>query len=311
MSTHTYRTVDVPVSGGDLRVGVWDPVDAVGDILTVLAIHGVTSSHLAWPFLVEQLPGVRVIAPDLRGRGASNELAGAAGMVAHATDMVAVLDAFGVSTAPVIGHSMGGFVAVVLAHLHPTRVQQLVLVDGGLPLDVPAGVEPDQLVSIILGPTADRLSKRWTSVEEYIEVFWRHHPAFEADWSDDLERYIAYDLVPHGDGLRPATSYQTTVEDTIDLNLGSALPEALAALTVPTLFITVPRGLQNETPGLYPAGHREKLLAEHPDIRHRHLDGLNHYTVVMSDRGALALAPLVQAEVGVVGAQPDALRQAQ
>jgi pimeloyl-ACP methyl ester carboxylesterase len=284
-------------------------VDAAADAPTILAIHGVTSSHLAWPFLVEHLPGVRVIAPDLRGRGASNALTGPAGMAAHAADMVAVLDAFELDSVPVVGHSMGGFVAVVLAHRHPDRVRQLVLIDGGLPLDVPAGVEPDQLVSIILGPTVERLSKRWTSADEYTEAFWRHHPAFEADWSEDLERYIAYDLVPDGDGFRAATSYQTTVEDTIDLNLGSALPEALAELILPTLFITVPRGLQNETPGLYPAAHREKLLAEHPDIRHRHLDGLNHYTVVMSDRGASVLAPLVQAEIGV--AESAAFRQAQ
>lgn len=302
MSTHTYRTVDVPVSGGDLRVGVWDPLGAEGPVPTVLAIHGVTSSHLAWPFLVEQLPGVRVIAPDLRGRGGSNALEGSAGMTAHATDMIAVLDGFELEAVPVIGHSMGGFVAVVLAHLHPQRVRQLVLIDGGLPLDVPDGVEPEQLVSIILGPTAERLSKRWTDVPEYVEGFWRNHPAFRDEWSEVLERYIAYDLVPDGELLRPATSYQTTVEDTIDLNLGTALSEAVAAIAHPTLFVTVPRGLQNEEPGLYPPAHRERLLADHPEVAHRHLDGLNHYTVVMSERGARQLAPLVQSAIAAVGA---------
>ncbi|WP_147037853.1 alpha/beta fold hydrolase [Microbacterium aerolatum] len=302
MSTHTYRTVDIPVSGGDLRVGVWDPAEGTEDAPTILAIHGVTSSHLAWPFLVEQLPGIRVIAPDLRGRGASSGIDGPAGMTAHATDMLAVLDAFGLTAVPVIGHSMGGFVAVVLAHLHPERVQQLILIDGGLPLDVPAGVAPEELVSIILGPTADRLSKRWQDVDEYTEVFWRHHPAFEADWSPALERYIAYDLLPDGERFRPATGYQTAAEDTADLNLGTALADALAHLAHPTLFVTVPRGLQNEEPGLYPPAHRDRLLAEHPEISHRHIDGLNHYTIVMSDRGAAALAPLVQSAIGVVGA---------
>lgn len=116
--------------------------DTRGDIAqapTLLAIHGVTSSHLAWPCLVDELRGVRVIAPDLRGRGASSTVAGPAGMAVHADDMRAVLDAFGVASVPVIGHSMGGFVAVVFAHLHPGHVQQLILVDGGLPLDVPRG----------------------------------------------------------------------------------------------------------------------------------------------------------------------------
>ena len=77
------RAVAVPVPGGDLQVGVWDASDAGepgGDAPTIMAIHGVTSSHLAWELLAEQLPGVRIVAPDLRGRGRSNELEGAAGM---------------------------------------------------------------------------------------------------------------------------------------------------------------------------------------------------------------------------------------
>lgn len=292
---HTYRTVDVPVAGGDLRVGVWDPDDEVQR--TVLAIHGVTSSHLAWPFVVAQLPGVRVIAPDLRGRAASRTLAGPAGMNAHADDMAAVLDAFDVDALPVIGHSMGAFVSVVLAHRHPDRVERLVLIDGGLPLDVPAGIDPADLVPLILGPTAERLARRWSGVEQYTEEFWRDHPAFRDDWSEELEAYIAYDLVPEGDVFRSATSYEVMAEDTVDMNIGSALPEALAGLVHPTLFITVPRGLQNEDPGLYPPAHLARLLERFPAVRHVHLDDLNHYTVVMSERGAEALAPLLRAEL--------------
>ena len=156
--SHTYRTVDVPVQGGGLRVGVWEPTEDARS--TALLIHGVTSSHLAWPFVVGQLPGVRLIAPDLRGRGASSTLTGPPGMAAHADDLAAVLDAFELSATTVVGHSMGAFVAVVLAHRHPDRVTDLVLVDGGLPLDVPAGIEPAQLAQFILGPVAERLAKR-------------------------------------------------------------------------------------------------------------------------------------------------------
>lgn len=63
---------------------------------------------------------------------------------------------------------------------------------------------------------------------------------------------------------------------------GTALPEALAALPKPTLFITVPRGLQNETPGLFGPAHLQTLLDCFPQVRHVALDDLNHYTVVMS-----------------------------
>ncbi len=294
MTKHSYRTLDVPVSGGAIRVGVWEPDAATESTPTVLAIHGVTSSHLAWSHMPAQFPGVRIVAPDLRGRGRSNELSGKAGMSRHASDMVAVLDALGVEAVPVMGHSMGAFVAVVLAHQHPERVTRLALIDGGMPLAVPSGLDADTLVAMVLGPTAERLSRRYADVEDYIEDFWRHHSAFAGAWSGQLEEYIAYDLVPDGDMLRPATSYQTTVEDTVDMNTGAALPEALAALRHPTLFLTVPLGLQNEPPGLYPADHLVDVLAALPQVRHMRLDDLNHYTVVMSARGAKIVGAIVR-----------------
>ena len=294
MTDHSYRTVDVPVVGGSLRVGIWEPeTDPSADVLVV---HGVTASHLAWPFVVDRLPGVRVIAPDLRGRGRSNELTGPAGMAAHAADLAAVLDELGIERIVVVGHSMGGFVAVVFAHLYPERVARLVLVDGGLPLDVPAGLDPDTLVSRILGPTAARLSMRFADVGEYRD-FWREHPAFRNDWTPELERYIEYDLVPDGEGLRPATSYATTAQDTTDMNTGTTLPDALAGLRHPTLLITVPRGLMNEPPGLYSPEHLEPLLAAHPGGEHVRVEGRNHYTIVMSEEGADALAPLIRREL--------------
>jgi pimeloyl-ACP methyl ester carboxylesterase len=304
MSTHTYRTIDVPVAGGNLRVGVWDPADVEDPDAapTALLVHGVTSSHLAWPFVVEALPGVRLVAPDLRGRGASNTLEGPAGLRAHAADLAATLDHLGIEKTLVVGHSMGAFVSVVFAHLHPERVTRLVLIDGGLPLDVPAGLDPDTLVSLILGPTAARLSRRFADVGEYRE-FWRQHPAFARDWSPELERYLAYDLVDDGAGaLRPATSYEVTVDDTIDMNTGSTLPDALAGLRHPTLFVTVPRGLQDESPGLYAEDYLAVLLARYPVVTHERLAGFNHYTIVMSAAGGRAVAVRVAAELALASA---------
>ncbi|GAA2012610.1 hypothetical protein GCM10009739_26380 [Microbacterium ulmi] len=297
---HAYRTMDVPVAGGDLRVGVWDPVgDRTDDVLLV---HGVTASHLAWPFVVERLAGVRAVAPDLRGRGRSDRLHGAAGMRAHADDLAAALDALGIERMLVVGHSMGAFVAVVFAHLHPDRVSRLVLVDGGLPLDAPAGLDPDALVSAILGPTAARLSMRFADTGEYLD-FWREHPAFRDDWTPELERYLAYDLVDDGAGaFRPATSYRTTADDTIDMNTGSALPDALAGLRHPARFLTVPRGLQNETPGLYAPAHLARILPDAPGVSHTAVDAFNHYTIVMSAAGADVVAAVVREELAAARA---------
>ncbi len=293
------QMVRVPVAGGDLHVGVWDA--PAPDSPTIVAIHGVTSSHLVWELLAEALPGVRVIAPDLRGRGRSNGLVGPAGMAGHSDDLAAVFAALDLGPSLVVAHSMGAFVAVSFAARHPELVSRVLLVDGGLPLDTPAGLTPDELVAAILGPTATRLNLRFDDVAAYFE-FWRAHPAFVGAWTPELEHYLAYDLVPDGGRLRPATAYATTVEDTIDQNLTPTIADALAALTRPTTLITVPLGLQNEPPGLYAESYLAGILAAHPDISHDRWPGLNHYTVVLSPAGAARLAGVVTAQLALAAA---------
>lgn len=294
VSTHAYRTTDIDVSGGKLRVGIWEPRGITSG--TVVAIHGITSSHLAWHLVADALPEMRVIAPDLRGRGRSLNIEGEAGMAAHADDVAQVLNALGIEQTLVAGHSMGAFAAVVLADRHPERVSRLVLVDGGLPLDVPVGLDPEALVQRILGPTAERLSRRWAGVEEYVQEFWQPHPAFAAEWSPQLEAYAAYDLVPDGDGFRAATSYDVTVEDTVDLNFGSAYADAFARLREPTVLLTAGRGLLDESPGLYAPEHLARVLAAVPEVRHLALSNVNHYTIVMSTGGAASVAAVIQDE---------------
>lgn len=301
--TRAKRTVRVPVAGGDLHVGVWDA--PASDAPTIVAIHGVTSSHLAWEFLAAALPGVRIVAPDLRGRGRSNDLVGPAGMARHAADLETLFRAMDLGPTLVVAHSMGAFVAVAFAARHPDLVSRLVLVDGGLPLDTPEGLTPDELVAAILGPTAARLNLRFASTDAYLD-FWRDHPAFTHDWSAELERYLAYDLVAAGGGLRPATSYATTVEDTIDMNATTTISDSLAALSRPALLITVPRGLQDEPPGLYAESYLPGVLAAHPAIAHERWPGLNHYTVVLSRGGAERLAAVVTEQFAALAEKPSA-----
>ena len=106
-------------------------------------------------------------------------------MTAHADDLACVLDAVGADAVTVVGHSMGGFVACVLADQHAERVRNLVLLDGGLPLDVPAGLDADQVIAMVLGPTAERLAMEFADTDAYLG-FWRRHPAFADAWSRGL-----------------------------------------------------------------------------------------------------------------------------
>ncbi|WP_107773812.1 alpha/beta hydrolase [Nocardioides sediminis] len=294
--TTPYRTTDVPVLGGTLRVGLWGPDTA--DAPTALLVHGITASHRSWRLVAERLPGFRLVAPDLRGRGRSHP-EGDAGMVAHADDLVAVLDHLGIDRTVLVGHSMGAFVGLVMGDRHPDRVSRLVLVDGGLPLAVPEGLTADEVISFVLGPTAERLAMRFADVEAYYD-FWRRHPAFAADWTPALEDYLAYDLVGQEPELRPATSYDVMARDTVDLNTGTALASALTRVRHPALLLTAPRGLLDETPGLYEATRLEGMLETLPMVTAREVEDTNHYTITMGERGASAVAAAVQDEVAAM-----------
>lgn len=292
MSGPSYDVFDVPLDGGDLRVGRWTAGDPQAPV--VLAVHGVTANHLAWQFL-GALDRFTVVAPDLRGRGRSGRLVGAAGMEQHARDLVAVLDRLETPAPLLVGHSMGGFVATALVDLlrdrphdqqHGAGVAGTVLVDGGLPFPpLPAGVTTDQALNATIGPSAQRLTMTFATPADYLD-FWRPHPALADHWSPELEAYFTYDL----EGTRSSVSLDAVREDSAGILDPDATARWAAALPAGTLFLRAPRGMIDDPGGLYPA----ELIAQHrtglPNVIARDVPDTNHYTIVMSDPGARAVA---------------------
>ncbi|MEO6941915.1 MAG: alpha/beta hydrolase [Terrimesophilobacter sp.] len=296
LTDSNYRRTSVPVRGGNLVVGEWGPTDGPA----VLAVHGVTASHMAWPLVASRLPGVRFIAPDLRGRGRSNELPGPWGMPQHGHDLAAVVDAYGIGSAVVIGHSMGAFASLVFANMYPEKVVSLVLVDGGLPLPALPGLSDEEAMRATLGPAAERLSMTFESRESYRD-YWRHHPAFADDWNTIVEDYLDYDLVGTEPNLRPSSSYEAVAADSIELRGGESLMRALRELAHPATFISAPRGLMNQTPPLYPEATVAEWKATLPGLVTIAAGNVNHYTIVMADDGARMVADVVTSALGDAG----------
>ncbi len=278
-----HENIDVPVDGGALRVGRWTASDPQAPV--VLVAHGVTANHMAWQSLAA-LDRFTVVAPDLRGRGRSGTLVGPAGMERHADDLLAVLDHLDLPSVLVAGHSMGGFVAAAFVARHGRRTAGTLLVDGGLPFPpLPEGVTTEQALHATIGPSAARLSMTFASTEEYLD-YWRPHPALTGSWTPELEAYFAYDL----DGDRSSVSLDAVREDSEDL-LGPDRSAGWAArLPDGTLFLRAPRGMMDDPGGLYPEALVEQHRRTYPGIRFRDVPDTNHYTVVMSDPGARAVA---------------------
>lgn len=98
--------------------------DDCGEGPDVLLVHGFPLNRCMWQSQLQPLAnaGFRVIAPDLRGFGASDAPAGGYSMDGFADDLVALLDALKIDRAVVGGMSMGGYILMNLLERYPERI---------------------------------------------------------------------------------------------------------------------------------------------------------------------------------------------
>jgi len=121
------RSVDV--SGVRLAFRIWGPPDAPPLVL----LHALGEDATDWEVVVPTLArSRRVYALDLRGHGRS-DWPGDYSLELMQADVLQFLDTLGLGPVDLIGHSLGGIVAYLLAENHPQRVSRLVLEDVPVP----------------------------------------------------------------------------------------------------------------------------------------------------------------------------------
>jgi pimeloyl-ACP methyl ester carboxylesterase len=101
----------------------------------IVLVHGLAGSTATWASVLEEFSlrdgSQRVIALDLMGHGHSVDPHGDYSLSGYATGVRDLLGALGIHRATVIGHSLGGGVAMQFAHQFPERLDRLVLVSSG------------------------------------------------------------------------------------------------------------------------------------------------------------------------------------
>ncbi len=98
----------------------------------IVLIHGITGRSEQWNPAIEQLAeGHAVLAPDLLGHGESAKPRGDYSLGAYASAVRDTIAALGHERATIVGHSLGGGIAMQFAYQFPERCERLVLVSSG------------------------------------------------------------------------------------------------------------------------------------------------------------------------------------
>jgi pimeloyl-ACP methyl ester carboxylesterase len=165
----------------ELAMSYMDVAAAKPNGRTVVLLHGKNFSGAYWAPTIRALhaEGYRVIAPDQIGFGKSAKPA-AYQFTFHglAANTRALLDALGVGRFAVLGHSMGGMLAVRLALMEPDRVERLALVN-------PIGLEDWKLVApyrTVDESFAQELRATPESIREYQRINY-----FGGSWKQEYE----------------------------------------------------------------------------------------------------------------------------
>jgi pimeloyl-ACP methyl ester carboxylesterase len=278
----------VPGDGVELAFGYWP-----GRGAPVVALHGLTASHVNFIGIAERLAGrCALFGLDLRGRGDSEKPEGPYGLLQHARDVAAAMRAMGLGPSIVVGHSMGAYVATALAAEEPGLVSALVLIDGGYALEAPATNSPAAGANAALALRIMQLRQTYPSREAYRE-FWRTQPHFPAEeWSPWVEAFLDYEV--GGDSpVQPKAAERGVIADLGEAFQRDAINQRLDSIRVPTLWLRAESGFIPGQAPLFSDALVSEFRAHVPHVEDHKFPGTTHYTLALGEHGAARIADLI------------------
>jgi pimeloyl-ACP methyl ester carboxylesterase len=220
----------------------------------MLLLHGLGDCAANWErFGAAMSADYRVVAPDLRGHGDSQRSGDAAyGLRDHVADVEAVVDRLALGRMVLVGHALGGRIAVAYAAAHPDAVAAVCIVDS----DVSG--RPRRMPAIADGVPG------WESLDAVAEHLRRLQP----DATHQALADQALRLTVEGDDGR-----RSWKADPAALAPGAAedLWAELRRLQGPTLFL---RGRQSQ---VMPHGLAVRMREAVPGARLAELEGAGHW----------------------------------
>jgi len=256
------------VNGITLHYLDWGLDRGPADAPPVVLLHGITGHARVWDHLAERLaPRHRVLVLDQRGHGDSDPAPDDDYRVGTmADDVAAFVGSLRLDRFTLLGHSMGGRIAIKYAADHAARLERLVIVDIGPDINL-AGL---QRVRDMMANAPERIeSEEWA-----VEYIRRANPLQDVDM---LRERVRHGLRRAPDG-ELTWKYAKGLRDMMREGRRDAVDlwEPLPRIPCPTLIV---RGAESDLP----AAEAAKQMAERlPDGRVVEIAGAGH--TVPADR---------------------------
>ncbi len=228
-----------------LAARVYGPADG----RPVLALHGWMDNAMSFEHLAPRLAGLRIVALDMAGHGHSGHRGPGADyqLWDYALDALMAAHELGWQRFTLLGHSLGGIVATLIAAAVPERVAGLALIDGLLPLTAEAEEAPRKLGDALREriALAGRKKNVYADVEQAVEARMRG----VVPVSREAARLLAQRGVsPVAGGFAWNTDQRLTLPSPLRFTREHAL-HFVRALQCPSLLVLAEQGLLLGHPG--------------------------------------------------------------
>lgn len=225
-------------------------------------LHGIMGFASNWRSIARQFEDqYQILLFDQRGHGKSFHPSTGYAAVDYAQDLINILDELQWPTCSLVGHSMGGRVAVQAATLAPERIEKLVVVDVGPNLDMQSMLVVEEQLNSVPTPFVSRDEARTFFDTVFLERY----------KSDMLKQFFYANLEEKADGTFDWKFSKHGILETLWKARTLDQSQQFKALKMPTLLI---RG-QNSSH--LPEFLFEDVLAENPNIQGAVIKDAGHW----------------------------------